>query len=80
MPSGATGIDYWDGQMFASLRSDAFIDSLAEAMKEAKAHPETMKRKNKELQRKIGGLFHPLSVIPQVRTYLEAAWKGRKHP
>lgn len=33
VPSGATGVSYWDGQMMLDLTSDAFIDSFGHSMR-----------------------------------------------
>lgn len=34
VPSGATGVSYWDNQMMLDLTSDAFIDSFGESMRD----------------------------------------------
>jgi len=76
---GETGIHYWDNQPFPSLKSDKFIDNLAESMIFARKNYELIKSKNVLLQNAITSRFSGEVVGKTAKSILDIAWKGIKN-
>jgi glycosyltransferase involved in cell wall biosynthesis len=67
---GQTGVHFWDGHLFPSLRSDNFIERLAEVMRYVYSNITFAKEKNKKLQALIAQSFSGESVGFQAKTRL----------
>jgi len=73
-----TGIHYWDGQLFPSLKSESFINSLADGMRSVYLNYGKSVEKNKILQNKIIEYFSGEKVKHQTKILLDSVWDSLK--
>ena len=78
VPRGSSHVHYWDGQLMANLKSEDFIDRLAESMRYVYENQEEAKKRNKLLQQEIANSYSFQNAADRYSERISEIWKKIK--
>ncbi len=73
--SGTMNVHYWDGQYFADLTTEGFINRAGKAMREVFVNYENAKTKNKELSKFARSNYNVKTVGQKAKERIEKIWR-----